>query len=1280
MAARTAYSCERENVAHFLQFALIALLVSASLANAVTFSVTNNADSGAGSLRRMIRDANLAPGADVITFSLRGNARTILIQSPLPRITNAVVIDASTQPGVKLVGPGSYIGLEVDAPKTTIRGIAIENFEQGIRIVSGRNGRVEACSIIGNSLWGIGLEGGSNHMIISNVISQNRIGISDGFGSRGTNYIRSNFIGTDASGTSVLGNLEYGIWGAGYSQLVIGGPEAGQGNVISGNGIGIDLKLFGEVPSLIQGNFIGTDRTGTLPLGNAWGGLNLIGGYNHVGGVEAGAGNIIAFNGGPGLSAEVPTWIQGNRIFSNSELGIEDAGTHYPVLSYAFTSPSSTLITGTLRGIPQTTYRIEFFASDACDPSGFGEGQRFLGFTTATVYPNGRVPFTFDFPEALSVPSVVTATGTSAYEGTSHFSPCRGVLSPESVGLSVWQTDHPDPASLRSNITYSITISNAGPSRATNVVLENVFPDQARFGLAWAQPSQGSCSHSLDRIICSLGGLDAGASASATVTVQPFFAGYYTNKVTVTSDSPEGSLADNVSEEVTTVGLADLGLTFTMGSPPFRAGEPFAVTLHITNAGPAMAERAEISAYGWYNVSVSPSRIVITNLEAGGSRDIVVSAVPLSDAYFSLYAQIYGSFLTDPIATNNSASEYAYAELGRGVLTLERESYAIQEDGKAILRVIRVGGSEGRLSAAYTTSNGTAIASSDYVPTTGELIFPPGKTEADIVLPAVADETPECNEFFAVNLFSADDATTVGPRSTALVSIAERPPNLAGYIRPVTISATNPRLLVGSQSWPVRLSADGRKVIFTTYAAEIVDPPLASGTHVFMRDLDARTTVQLSPNQTNAVQYFSYHSPTLSGNGKVAAFAGSYWSNGYYSELIVQDIASGSNLIASTVFNSQSIYPVMLSSNGTTVVLSDSSNHLYAIDLVTRSNHLVSAAHDGTLRPDGYATASKVSDDGRFVLFLCYARLLTNDLNAAGDLYLRDLVTHATRLATVDTNGLAVGSSGGGDMSGDGRWVTFDAYARGLAPDVSGWNGHIYVRDMLNGATRLVSTNISMPAYYPNISADGRFIAYQIQTVIGERTDIFLHDAQSRTTALVTRSCSGRAHARYPYVSGDGRFVFFVSSDIDFGDGEFLPNDDNIFRWDRLTDETTLISVNKARTGGARGWQGVGALSHDGNVVAFISDSPDLAFGDNNAIPDVFVWQAGTLPRLNISFTNQRVRITWPIDSPGAVLETRTPQSGWAPVNGPIQQQDGQYSYEATPDGAPTSFFQLRVL
>jgi len=164
-------------------------------------------------------------------------------------------------------------------------------------------------------------------------------------------------------------------------------------------------------------------------------------------------------------------------------------------------------------------------------------------------------------------------------------------------------------------------------------------------------------------------------------------------------------------------------------------------------------------------------------------------------------------------------------------------------------------------------------------------------------------------------------------------------------------------------------------------------------------------------------------------------------------------------------------------------------------------------------------------------------------------------------------------------------------------------------------------------------------------------------------------------------ISGNGRFVFFQSWDIDFGDGEFLPFDSNIFRWDRLTGQTALVTPNKYGTGGASGSESYFMpTSYDGNTVAFTSDSPDLVFGDFNNYYDVFVWQAGALPALSISRLNNTVRIIWPIDSPAGLLETRTPSSAWSTVDGPIQQDSGNYLYQAPIGNEPVRFFRLRVL
>src|SRR5438270_368197 len=101
-----------------------------------TFTVLNTADSGAGSLRQAILDANAAAGADVINFNVGGGVQTISPTSLLPQITGSVTIDGTTQPGfagsplIELngAGAGAFAGLWITAGNCTVRGLVINRF------------------------------------------------------------------------------------------------------------------------------------------------------------------------------------------------------------------------------------------------------------------------------------------------------------------------------------------------------------------------------------------------------------------------------------------------------------------------------------------------------------------------------------------------------------------------------------------------------------------------------------------------------------------------------------------------------------------------------------------------------------------------------------------------------------------------------------------------------------------------------------------------------------------------------------------------------------------------------------------------------------------------------------------------------------------------------------------------------------------------------------------------------------------------------------------------
>ncbi len=499
------------------------------------FTVSNTNNSGAGSLRQAILDANAASGLGIIDFNIPGSSGlTISPSGALPGISNRITIDGTTQAGfagtplVELngssVGAGAD-GLRIFAGHCTVRGLVINRFNgNGITLLLGDENHIEGCYlglnrlgtldqgnagsginvqsakniiggstaaarnfISGNNSSGVDINGNSatNNQVQNNVIglgtngsdqgnsssgislsaSQNIIGGEDqgnvisGNDSHGVNIlsgiedrILGNYIGTDLTGSIARGNAGNGlnVIGTGH---VIGGDDPGAANVISGNGLrGIDMPSAFSVRVL--GNRIGTDNSGQSPLPNQAGGIMLIGQANQIGNTNGFGANTIAFNNGPGVFVTHPTIsvnnsIRGNSIFSNFSnspfpdfsLGIDlgaqgitvndtndtDVGANqlqnFPLLMSASNSFAGTTITGSLNSRPNTNYIIDFYANAVGDPSGFGEGQSWIGSTKVTTDGSGNAAFTAVSAAIYLVGRNITATATDAAGSTSEFSP-----------------------------------------------------------------------------------------------------------------------------------------------------------------------------------------------------------------------------------------------------------------------------------------------------------------------------------------------------------------------------------------------------------------------------------------------------------------------------------------------------------------------------------------------------------------------------------------------------------------------------------------------------------------------------------------------------------------------------------------------------------------------------------------------------------------------------------------------------------------------------------------
>jgi len=132
------------------------------------------------------------------------------------------------------------------------------------------------------------------------------------------NILQGNFIGTDATGMIALENGR-ALMILDAADNTVGGGEMGAGNVISGNHLGISVEGATATGNILQGNYIGVDASGSGPMGNRGAGIRFRTGAagNTLGGTEAGAGNVIANSSWVGVSVQTDAGT-GNRILGNS--------------------------------------------------------------------------------------------------------------------------------------------------------------------------------------------------------------------------------------------------------------------------------------------------------------------------------------------------------------------------------------------------------------------------------------------------------------------------------------------------------------------------------------------------------------------------------------------------------------------------------------------------------------------------------------------------------------------------------------------------------------------------------------------------------------------------------------------------------------------------------------------------------------------------------------------------------------------------------------------------
>ncbi len=735
-------------------------------AQAAGFVVTNTNDSGAGSLRKAIDDSNNNGSAvtDTITFNIPGGGvKTIKPLSPLPAIQTPVTIDGYTQ-------PNSSANTNVTGAINAVPLIELDGSSAG----AGTEGLFINGSAVGTVIRGLVINRFDSAGIRNNSSSVK---------------IEGCFIGTNAAGTMDLGNAGSGVllFDDPKGKNIVGGLSAAARNLISGNSAhGVSSAGPDNAgPNTIQGNLIGTDKSGVLPLGNSGDGIAISGSGWTIGGTAAAAGNIVSSNqSGRGVAVTgsgLGNSILGNSIYANASLGIDlkgdgvtandvgdgDTGPNalqnYPVLSSAVSNNGSVTVGGGLNGPAGKQYRLEFFANNQCDGTGFGEGEKIVGTTNLTS-TGGTTVFTFVIPSGVAAGQFITATATDPLSNTSEFSQCIQALEPAPV-ISIDDISFAEGnQGMTMNATFAVTLSKASAQTVTVKYL-------TQSGTASAVDYQSAGTTTLTF---------APGETSKNVTIlvngdnyqepdETFFVNLSqpTNATIGDNQGKATILNDDVAPTITITdvsaaegnGPTDFTFTVTLsyGSAQVRSVD------FMTADGTAVAGKDYQPQSNTLTFSIGQSQKTITvlvngNTDIEGDKTFVVNLLNPVDATIAK-AQGKGTILNDD---KPAGPEFNFNSEDMGI----KESL-----GAAVVTVVRSGDVSGPASVDYTTVDNAAVQKSDYEFAAGKLYFAPGETSKTLTILINEDSYVEGNETFKVTLSNPSGATLgkVGTISVAIV-------------------------------------------------------------------------------------------------------------------------------------------------------------------------------------------------------------------------------------------------------------------------------------------------------------------------------------------------------------------------------------------------------------------------------------------------------------------------------------------------------------------------------
>jgi Tol biopolymer transport system component len=402
------------------------------------------------------------------------------------------------------------------------------------------------------------------------------------------------------------------------------------------------------------------------------------------------------------------------------------------------------------------------------------------------------------------------------------------------------------------------------------------------------------------------------------------------------------------------------------------------------------------------------------------------------------------------------------------------------------------------------------------------------------------------------------------------------------------------------------VSADGRFVAFESDAANLVSGDVNGARDVFLRDAYEGTTILVSLAANGFPSNGRSSAPAISADGRHVAFVSEATNlvageNSGERRVYVRDtwvrgalavapflpltsydasepaISADGRWIAATVARD--------SVRSQIVVLDRDADGDGAFDEPGAVATLLVSATPSNAPGNGPSYTPSISGDGRLVAFASEASdLVVGDVGGFGDVFVRDLVTRATRRASVTAAGAGGGGHSGGHAGGtirfgvslsrDGRSVAFGSEADDLVAGDGNGLVDVFVRNLVQNRTARVSVATDGSAAdgastFPSISGNGRFVAFTslARTLLSqdanEAADVFVRDRD---------------------VNGDGTL-------------------DQL--GDVATERASVGAANEEANAASGRFSGP-AISDDGAVVAFDSGATNLVPGDANAAVDVF--------------------------------------------------------------------------